>query len=345
MSAFVGMGELRGTEDRRHIFIDRGAKILGVAHTDSVQQYSGFSYDATRLWSSVLDNRLGLYTILFHLPKMGINCDVLLTEHEEGANSTAQEFVPDKEYNWMFSFDRQGDDVVMYHYRDEATKNLLTTFGFDVSYGSYSDIADLDVLGVKGFNFGCGMYQYHSANAYCELADLELNLELFKNFYDEVGDTRLPNDAKRTRYNWWKDEDYGGWSYTEGGWVRKGDGYSGTSASSWGINRHPPITVSGIKYFWDAYTERYRSWDLDTRAWMYLDGSKTSDAEDEYWALRFASKSQSQKLESCDGCKEYHPTTEMTLIWNSVLCPECAKVYRDMIEDEGEGKEIKNPEF
>ena len=150
---------------------DNGSNILAIAHLDSVQKYGRTGSlqigNDLHIYSPVLDNRLGVYTILEHLKQLGLKFDVLLTDDEEQGQSTAQFFEPPsgKKYNWMFSFDRRGTDVVMYDYENRGMKDKLEKAGFRVGTGSYSDICYLDHLGCKGFNFGNGLKNGHAMDA------------------------------------------------------------------------------------------------------------------------------------------------------------------------------------
>lgn len=207
-------GERRGAEHERHIYIDRGSSVLGVCHTDSVQKYNGaFRDKEDRLWCSTVDDRIGLWLLLFYLPKRGVNCDVLLTDYEEMGGSTAGAFKSDKVYNWSFSFDRTGTDVVMYQHDCKEYRDKVKEYGLHPGWGTYSCISDLE-CGGAGFNFGNGMYQYHSMNAYVKLKELYANVNKFLKFYEGEKDNHcLPLARKVYQYErfehfeyetWWK---------------------------------------------------------------------------------------------------------------------------------------------
>ncbi len=185
------------TEKRRYIFKDNGSKVLAVAHLDTVHGSDKFTRVAALgqdfVLSTKLDDRLGAYIILEVLPKMGIVCDWLLTEGEESCSSTASLFVPTKEYNWAFEFDRGGTDTVLYQYDDKETAKLVTDYGWDAGWGTYSDIADLDI-GVKCFNFGTGYYNNHSKKSYANLNETRESIEKFARFYQDLKDKRLPHE-------------------------------------------------------------------------------------------------------------------------------------------------------
>lgn len=190
---FQSEGTLWATETgERYIFKDNGSEVLAVAHLDlACEMGVSFEHRDGIVTSGALDDRLGAFVILDVLPAMGITVDVLLTDDEEVCDSTAAHFVPPKEYNWMFSFDRRGTDVVMYQYETRKRRKLLKRHGFEVGCGSYSCIANLDFLGVTGFNFGVGYHNEHSHKCFARLSDTAEQVEKFGKLYADIKDTRL----------------------------------------------------------------------------------------------------------------------------------------------------------
>jgi hypothetical protein len=124
---------------------------------------------------------------------MGLHVDLLLTTGEEECASTAAVVRTRKQYCWTFSFDRKDDDVVFYQYECAALSKVILDAGFDVGVGSYSCIAELDHLGCCGMNFGCGMKDYHSDNAYCDLVMLRRQLDRFSDFYQKYANLIFPH--------------------------------------------------------------------------------------------------------------------------------------------------------
>ena len=195
--SFQSEGKVFATKDGPLIHIDRGAKVLAVAHLDSVMSSKHFAFlgagKSIRLYSPQLDDRLGVFTILSLLPALGINVDVLLTTGEESGRSTAAHFLAEKDYNWMFSFDRGGTDVVMYQYLSKSMKDLLRVADFPrVSTGMNSDIAYLGHLGIVGFNFGTAYYDYHGLFAYCNWAEYLMQVKKFIKFFALNSRKKLP---------------------------------------------------------------------------------------------------------------------------------------------------------
>ena len=77
---------------------DHGAKVLGVAHLDTVMNRTPRLRDSVVI-APQLDDRLGVFCLLNLLPSMGITVDVLLTTGEERGRTTAANFYGS--YNWI----------------------------------------------------------------------------------------------------------------------------------------------------------------------------------------------------------------------------------------------------
>ena len=204
----------------RNLFWDRGAKILAVAHLDSVAKCThAIEVQFPHKWifySPVLDDRLGAYMLLEEL--FDLPYDILLTTDEEKGNSSARDFVTDKQYNWIFEFDRKGTDVVLYSYEDASTRKLLTDSNFIVGNGSVSDISYMTKLGCKAFNFGVCYYDYHSIDGYANLDELTKQTKKFREFFALHSETFLEHTPKAdpwsNRFNYYDNDD----EYSPYGW-------------------------------------------------------------------------------------------------------------------------------
>lgn len=225
-------------EGRRYAFRDNGGSVLAVAHTDVVKSWGRTVYKWAKdkdghfkvagvkqegeektqakanrrsVEGMALDDRLGVYLITEVLPALGIVVDVLLTDEEESGSSTADIFVvPEgKQYNWVFSFDRAGTDVVMYQYEDPdgGWEEFFKPFGIDLGSGSFSCITELEKLGVKAFNFGCGYHAQHTAACYANLKEVRGCVERFAKFHAKYKDTPMPHDEVGK----WGSYSYRGW--------------------------------------------------------------------------------------------------------------------------------------
>ena len=193
----VDLESTRWSRDRFYYHRDNGSNILAVAHLDHVQDNRKTNVMDTGagllVASGVLDDRLGAYVILELLPKLGMTFDILLTTDEEQGASTADEFKPEKQYDWMIEFDRGGTDVVMYEYETQEYADLVEASGARMGQGSFSDIAVLEHLGCAGFNWGVGYRDYHSARGHAWLEDTFRMVARFEKFWKANGSTHLPH--------------------------------------------------------------------------------------------------------------------------------------------------------
>lgn len=195
--SFAHLGVLGAETDPkfpgRHIYIDRGSKVLGVAHLDSVNNPTHFWCNSKFIAAPTIDNRMGAWILLHGLPSMGIYPDVLLTENEESCNSTGEDFQPTEvKWNWMFSFDRKDNDVVLYQYGFGQLQTAIKEHGFTIGQGSYSDISSMGHLHIEGANFGCGMQDYHSAHGYVLVEMLTKQLLKFAKLWKTIEHTKFP---------------------------------------------------------------------------------------------------------------------------------------------------------
>lgn len=198
-----------GLEETPYWFKDNGANVLAVAHLDSVCTPEHFKLvrigKERMVFSPVLDDRAGVYVILFLLPAMGINVDVLFTTNEEMGASTAAEFVSNKKYNWIVEFDRAGTDVVLYDYdANNKWKVKLQEVGFVIGHGTFSDISELEDLKCCAVNVGVGSYDGHSIRARLVLEELAAQVAKFWVFYNLNRTTHFvhsPVARYKYRYN------------------------------------------------------------------------------------------------------------------------------------------------
>lgn len=228
----VGAVSMNDKHDEHHAFIDNGSNILAVAHMDSVAKVGKPHLSRRLFWSPTVDNRIGFWLITRLLPKLGVEMDVLLTDHEESCSSTSSYFkVPDgKKYNWIVQFDRMGGDVALYQYDSPEVRELVRDVGMVPVMGSYTCIANMDALGIKGFNWGVGYQDYHGPNARVDLYTLANNVVAFLKFYERNAGTMLEHKYEPRQYH----RSYAGW----GSWEDWGDwGLARTKYGSYSTNR------------------------------------------------------------------------------------------------------------
>lgn len=188
-------GVVVGEFGKQFAFKDNGAKVLAVAHCDTVRHDEHFEIvklsKETILFSAQLDDRLGVYTILDLLPRLGIEVDILLTENEEIGKSTAKDFTTKKQYNWIVEFDRRGETAVTYQF-DEFIKAVSRYFKFDI--GTYSDIAELDFLGCSAVNIGVGYHDEHTGRCHLDIAQYVRQMMRFVRFFNAECDKHFPHE-------------------------------------------------------------------------------------------------------------------------------------------------------
>jgi hypothetical protein len=190
-------------------YTDNGSNILGVCHVDTVHLPRHYHQSREKAFSGALDDRLGIYILTCLLPKKGILLDWLLTDNEEHGASTARYFETTKQYNWLIEFDRAGDDVVMYQYDDARYDDILHPYGLTIGRGSYSDICELEALGVAGFNFGIGYHLQHSPACYVDLQEMLRQVDRFAAFYHDHAQTRFEYDASFAEWpGLWEGDEY-----------------------------------------------------------------------------------------------------------------------------------------
>lgn len=283
---FYHLGRVITTEHGPLVYRDNGSNILAVAHLDSVQTHEHNHFYVINIggedivFNAQLDDRLGAYIILDLLPQLlGENyADILLTTGEELGMSTAQFFQTAKKYNWMFSFDRAGDDVVMYDYDTKELRDMLKEYGFRIGNGSFSDISYLTHLGCAGFNFGCGYENYHSPEAHAHMWETEANVSKFVDMYQQLKDTHLEYVYVEKPYKNWRTYTYGkGWSNwrddeddyewekkEDGSWIRKTKRLtSGLLGSNYGICTECHETHVPLVEGWGICEDCYLLYTLD----------------------------------------------------------------------------------
>lgn len=145
--------------------------ILLVAHMDTVFNSTSFiKVNECHILSSKrglgADDRAGIFSI-FEILSNGYRPHVLFLEDEEigcvGAKKfTKSKIIPDVKY--IIELDRRGkNDAVFYDCDNQDFINYVLPFGFELSYGSCSDISTIAPhLGVSAVNLSIGYYNEHT---------------------------------------------------------------------------------------------------------------------------------------------------------------------------------------
>jgi hypothetical protein len=256
----------------------RKSKVLAIAHMDTVFDSHKSRYDFRECevgndilaFSPNLDDRLGVFIIMEMLPRLGITTDILFTTDEEICDSSAQNFPKycKKDYNWIVEFDRAGEDVVLYRYKDytEDIVKDLKSVDFSIGTGTYTDIGELEEMRTGAFNVGIGYHFQHSEQCFASLQEMVNQLAKFKKFLDKFKNKKYvfsPPAIQPGRSKWftsgygmhgvgWEDREYLEEYYKE--WQTK----------KWpGIGKSKVVRIEWKGLPWDEETQDY-AWDLFT---------------------------------------------------------------------------------
>uniref|UniRef100_A0A6M3KQR3 Peptidase n=1 Tax=viral metagenome TaxID=1070528 RepID=A0A6M3KQR3_9ZZZZ len=183
-------------KQRRRIFIDRGGKVLLVAHIDTVQYPCIYGYKGKDtllpdwIYAAGLDDRLGCW-IAWNLAEE-LGTDLLLTDLEESMSSTAL-FHTCKDYNWIAEFDREGEDVVTYGMDTPKFLQALNDVTFKLGQGTISDICDLYTAACC-VNIGIGISDSHALYSKADLRIVDRQIARFKAFFAKYKDVQFTQE-------------------------------------------------------------------------------------------------------------------------------------------------------
>jgi len=203
------------TED--YVYAKGNIPILLVAHTDVVHRElpALIVHDKEQdiLWSPTGiggDDRCGVYAILKICEKY--KPYVLFTTGEEKGGLGAKKFVEEIEelpVNFIIEIDRRGNNqVVFYQCENQDFRNYILSFGFDLNYGSYSDVSTLSrEYDIAGCNLSAGYYNEHTTNEHIFLDHLQNTIEKVKQILDDKENHKF-YDCQEKKY------DYSKYDYT-----------------------------------------------------------------------------------------------------------------------------------
>lgn len=179
-----------------------------VAHLDTVysKPVLNLYYDEKQsvLWSPEglgADDRAGVFIIL-QIIKKGLRPSIILTTDEEkgglGALALSKMSCPIKKPKYMIQLDRRGyNDCVFYSCDNGDFVKYVESFGFEESYGSFSDISFLmpewDICGV---NLSVG---YEDEHSYSERLHVDWMFETISKVEKMLKEKNIP-DFKYEEY-------------------------------------------------------------------------------------------------------------------------------------------------
>ena len=181
LSRNYNKGEILKTED--YIYAEGDIPVLLVAHCDIVHKNppETIVYDPRQriMWSPSGiggDDRCGVYAILKICEEMK-PC-VLFTTEEEKDGIGVRKFTEDilkLPIKFIIEIDRRGNNqVVFYDCGNEEFQKYILGFGFDLNYGSYSDVSTLSTkYDIAGCNLSAGYYNEHRETEHIYIDHLE----------------------------------------------------------------------------------------------------------------------------------------------------------------------------
>lgn len=172
----------------KFLYAEGDAPYMLVAHLDTVHKDMPsiicYSQDGDYMMSPQGiggDDRCGVYIILALLKKLHFRPHIVFTMDEEigalGAKAFSsyfknQQSIPELKY--IVEFDRKGNnDCVFYDCDNQEFANFVEGFGFQTSYGTFSDISIIAPdLGVAAVNLSSGYYNPHTNYEYVSMNDM-----------------------------------------------------------------------------------------------------------------------------------------------------------------------------
>lgn len=172
------IGDYEVCESKSYVMAKGDIPIVLIAHMDTVfsKPPESFYYDQQKqvLWSPDglgADDRAGVFAILKILAS-GLRPHVIFTCDEEVGGFGAEEASKNKsflgEVKYIIELDRRGiDDCVFYNCANPEFVDYVETFGFEESYGSFSDISIIcPAWKTAGVNLSIG---YENEHTPCEI--------------------------------------------------------------------------------------------------------------------------------------------------------------------------------
>lgn len=170
-----------------YLYAAGGVPVLLVAHLDTVHRepVRDICYNADRTVAMSPqgiggDDRAGVWMALHILEQ--VRCHVVFCEDEEIGCVGARKFsrraqLP--QVNYIVEMDRRGaNDAVFYRCDNPDFTEYVCGFGFEVAYGSCSDISYIaPSIGAAAVNISCGYYCEHQRYEYIRLDQMRRNAQ------------------------------------------------------------------------------------------------------------------------------------------------------------------------
>lgn len=196
-----------------YVFNKRGAKILGVAHTDTLLNAKWAEMikrpDGEKIiFSPNLDDRVGVW-LLLELSSV-LSFDMVFTTDEESGQSTLSDWTANNDeslYNWAFEFDRGYEDVALYDFSyDEEWANVVEKYFGKADMGAFTDICEL--TDICAMNIGKMYEKAHTWECYTRSSWIEKAVRKFLKFYKKQQGMKYKHTpVYYGGYGYWRYED------------------------------------------------------------------------------------------------------------------------------------------
>lgn len=185
-------------KQERHVYVDNGAPFLLVAHIDTVQTPR---LDRVNRGAG-FDDRLGVYLGHKLVRERSHLFDLLLTDYEEKASSTALYFTPSHDYKLVIELDREGEDYVDYGLASDKLHAALKECGFTFGEGSFSDICFMDHVKCNKINIGLGTKHGHSKHSRFDMGVFYRQVKRLLDFSELNRDKHWPEADGNLGWGW-----------------------------------------------------------------------------------------------------------------------------------------------
>lgn len=210
---------------KEYIFAEGDIPIALVAHMDTVFKAppEEIFFDPVKnvMWSPDAlgaDDRAGIFAIV-QIIRSGLKPHVIFTTDEEigglGASKLAELDCPFSDLKYVIELDRRGsNDCVFYDCENPKFTEYVESFGFEYSFGSYTDICEFcPTWKIAGVNLSIGYRDEHSVSEVLFVGRMYSTIEKVKKMLADVVNLTEPFEyiPSPTRYNYAYGMDWYNW--------------------------------------------------------------------------------------------------------------------------------------
>ena len=201
---------------KEYIFAEGDIPIALVAHMDTVFKAppEEIFFDPVKnvMWSPDAlgaDGRAGIFAIV-QIIRSGLKPHVIFTTDEEigglGASKLAELDCPFSDLKYVIELDRKGsNDCVFYDCENPKFTEYVESFGFEYSFGSYTDICEFcPTWKIAGVNLSIGYRDEHSVSEVLFVGRMYSTIEKVKKMLADAVNLTEPFEyiPSPTRYNY-----------------------------------------------------------------------------------------------------------------------------------------------